>query len=380
MPRSAASDNKTGIRKVAVVIPCYRVGRVVLDVIDQIGDEVHAIYCVDDCCPDETGNLIAREATDRRVRVIRHARNMGVGAAMRTGYRAAMADGMDIVVKIDGDGQMSPALLPRMIAPILAGEADYVKGNRFFSIDQVRGMPPIRIFGNAALSFATKLSSGYWSLFDPTNGYTAVQTAVLAQIPLDRLADRYFFESDMLFRLNIVRAKVVDVPMAAVYGDEKSNLVISRVLLPFAGGHLRNLTTRIFYNYFLRDFHLASLELVVGTIALLFGTIYGASAWIANAHLGLLTSPGQVMLAALPVLSGLQLLLAFLNFDIRAEPTRAAHPGLLQAREAETVAKTASRRAKPRPMAENRNGMEAAPAAGIAVNRDSQETVANTNT
>jgi dolichol-phosphate mannosyltransferase len=317
--------------KIAVVIPCYRVGRAVLGVIRRIGLEVERIYCVDDCCPDGSAALIEREVTDPRVRVLRNSQNLGVGGAMRTGYRAAIADGMGIVVKIDGDGQMAPELLPRLVRPILDGEADYVKGNRFFSIDQVRGMPPVRILGNAALSFATKLSTGYWSLFDPTNGYTAIHTAVLAELPLDRIADRYFFESDMLFRLNVARARVIDMPMAAVYGDEKSNLKISRIMLPFAAGHLRNLLTRIFYNYFLRDFQIASLELLLGTIATAFGTIVGAYLWIENGARGVYTQPGPVMLAALPILTGIQLLLAFLNFDIHAEPARAIYPNLLAA-------------------------------------------------
>ena len=258
--------------------------------------------------------------------MLRNTQNLGVGGAMRTGYLAAIADGMAIVVKIDGDGQMAPELLPRLVRPILEGEADYVKGNRFFSIDQVRGMPPVRILGNAALSFATKLSTGYWSLFDPTNGYTAIHTAVLAELPLDRIADRYFFESDMLFRLNIARARVVDMPMAAVYGNEKSNLKISRIMVPFAMGHLRNLLTRVFYNYFLRDFQIASLELLLGTIATTFGTIVGAYLWIENGVHGVYTQPGPVMIAALPILTGIQLLLAFFNFDIRAEPSRAIYP------------------------------------------------------
>jgi dolichol-phosphate mannosyltransferase len=317
----------TGIR-IAVVIPCYRVGPVVLDVIRRIGPEVERVYCVDDCCPDGSAALIAREVTDARVRVLRNARNMGVGGAMRTGYRAAIADGMDVVVKIDGDGQMAPELLPRLVKPIVEGDADYVKGNRFFSIDQVRGMPLVRILGNAALSFATKLSTGYWSLFDPTNGYTAIHTAVLAELPLDRIADRYFFESDMLFRLNVARARVVDMPMAAVYGNEKSNLKIARVVLPFAAGHLRNLLTRIFYNYFLRDFQIASLELLLGTIATSFGVIVGAYLWIENGTHGVYTQPGPVMIAALPILTGIQLLLAFINFDIHAEPQRPIYPNL----------------------------------------------------
>jgi glycosyltransferase involved in cell wall biosynthesis len=318
--------------RIAVVVPCYRVGRVVLDVIRRIGPEVERIYCVDDCCPDDSGGLVEREANDPRVRVLRNPQNLGVGGAMRTGYRAAIADGMAVVVKIDGDGQMAPELLPQLVKPILDGEADYVKGNRFFSIDQVRGMPPVRIFGNAALSFATKLSTGYWSLFDPTNGYTAIHTAVLAELPLDQIADRYFFESDMLFRLNIARARVIDMPMAAVYGNEKSNLKISRIMVPFAMGHLRNLLTRVFYNYFLRDFQIASLELLLGTIATTFGTIVGAYLWIENGVHGVYTQPGPVMIAALPILTGIQLLLAFFSFDIHAEPSRAIYPNLLSAR------------------------------------------------
>jgi glycosyltransferase involved in cell wall biosynthesis len=315
--------------RIAAVIPCYKVGRAVLDVIGRVGPEVERIYCIDDCCPENCGDLIERETSDPRVRVLRNPRNLGVGGATRTGYRAAIADGMDVVAKIDGDGQMAPELLPRLMKPIIDGEADYVKGNRFFSIDQVRGMPLVRLVGNAALSFATKLSTGYWSLFDPTNGFTAIHTAVLAQMPLDRVAERYFFESDMLFRLSIARARVLDMPMTAVYGLEKSNMKIARIVLPFAGGHLRNLLKRIFYNYFLRDFQVASLELVLGLIATTFGTVFGAHLWIENGARGVYTQPGPVMVAALPILTGIQLLLAFLNFDIHAEPSRAIHPSLI---------------------------------------------------
>lgn len=313
---------------VAVVIPCYRVTRTVLDVIRRIGPEVGRIYCVDDACPDESGRIIEQGVDDPRVRVIRNARNLGVGGAMRAGYRAALADGMTIVVKIDGDGQMAPELLPRMVAPILRGDADYVKGNRFFMLEGLGQMPAIRLIGNAALSFATKLSTGYWSLFDPTNGYTAIHTSVLAQLPLDKIADGYFFESDMLFRLNIARAAVAEVPMTAVYADETSHLSASQIVLPFIAGHARNLAKRIFYNYFLRSFQLASIELVIGSIAILFGTGFGTWMYVRNGLRGVNTPAGPVMLAALPIMTGLQLLLAFFNFDIRAEPIRAIHPAL----------------------------------------------------
>ena len=193
--------------RIAVAIPCYKVIQHVLDVIGQIGPEVSVIYAVDDACPDGSGAFIEANNTDPRVRVLYNPQNLGVGGAVVTAYKAAIADGMDIVVKIDGDGQMSPALLPKFVHPLLAGRADYSKGNRFYRPESVQGMPPIRLFGNAVLSFLTKLSCGYWNIMDPTNGYTAVRTCVLSELPLDKLEKRYFFETDMLFRLNTVRGR-----------------------------------------------------------------------------------------------------------------------------------------------------------------------------
>jgi glycosyltransferase involved in cell wall biosynthesis len=287
--------------------------------------EVAYIICVDDACPEGSGRLIEAACQDPRVSVIFHTENQGVGGAMITGFRAALARGADIVVKVDGDGQMDPGFIPVLIAPILASEADYTKGNRFFSLDAVRGMPPVRLFGNAILSFLTKLSTGYWSIFDPTNGFVAIHGAVLRLLPLENVARRYFFESDMLFRLSTFRAVVADVPMAAYYGSEASNLRIGRIVGPFLLGHSRNFCKRIFYNYFLRDFHIASVELVLGLAMILFGALIGATAWYEHARLGNVTPAGTVMLAALPLFVGIQLLLSFLNFDIRAEPSRPIH-------------------------------------------------------
>lgn len=314
--------------RIAAILPCYRVGRRVLDVIARIGPECERVYVVDDACPDGTGSLVERECDDPRVKVLRHEHNEGVGGAVITGYRAAMEDGCTILVKIDGDGQMDPALLPRFVAPIAAGLADYAKGNRFWDLAQLRGMPLHRILGNLALSFMTKLSAGYWDLFDPTNGYTALHAAVARRLPLDKLHQRYFFETDMLFRLGTTRAVVVDVPMDAVYGDERSGLRVTRVLGPFLFGNLANTAKRIFYNYFLRDFSVATLELVAGIVLLAFGGYVGIEAWSASARTGHPTLPGTVMLAGLPILAGLQLLLAFVGYDIAAVPRRPIHPAL----------------------------------------------------
>jgi len=239
------------------------------------------------------------------VKVLRTPENQGVGGAVMLGYETALGEGMDIIVKVDGDGQMDPALIPDFVAPIVAGEADYTKGN-----------------GNALLSFLTKLSSGYWDLFDPANGYTAIHRDVLRHLPLKKISRRWFFETDMLFRLNTLRAVVVDIPMHAKYGNETSNLRISRIAGEFLIKHLRNLGKRIFYNYYLRDMSLASIELPLGLGLLAFGLIYGAYHWIASMQAGRATATGTIMLAVVAVIVGLQFVLAFLAYDIASVPRR----------------------------------------------------------
>ncbi|WP_427184288.1 glycosyltransferase family 2 protein [Bordetella bronchialis] len=314
--------------KVAVVIPAYKVRAHVLGVIADIGPEVDRIYVVDDACPEGSGDYVRANCTDLRVSVLRHGENRGVGGAVMSGYRAAIDDGYDVIVKVDGDGQMLPSLIPQFIAPILAGEADYTKGNRFFDLEALRAMPKVRLFGNAALSFLTKLSSGYWDVFDPTNGYTAIHRDVARHLPFHKISNRYFFETDLLFRLNTLRAAVVDIPMAARYEEEVSNLKISKVLFEFAGKHIRNFAKRIFYNYYLRDMSLASIELPIGCLSLAVGAYLGASRWLAALHSGIPTPTGTVVLSALGVILGVQFLLAFLAYDIASVPRRAMHPTL----------------------------------------------------
>jgi glycosyltransferase involved in cell wall biosynthesis len=323
---------------VAVVIPCYRVQASVGRVLDAIGPWADSVWCVDDGCPSGSGDaveahLAARgEARDRRVRVVRRPVNGGVGAAVVTGYRAALEAGADVLVKVDGDGQWDPALVPALIGPILAGEADYTKGNRFFSPDTVASMPPVRLVGNAGLSFLTKLSSGYWDLFDPTHGFTALHARVAAELPLDRLHPRYFFESDLLFRLGVLRARVVELPALAVYGDERSHLSVVHSLLTFPWWHLRNFLIRVGYNYFLRNFTAGSLFLLAGAGLTAFGALFGAVAWARGAAEGDPATAGTVMLAGLPVLLGIQFLLAFLQQDIAAVPREPLAPRLARVR------------------------------------------------
>lgn len=323
--------------RVAVVIPCYRVSATILEVIAAIGPECADIYVIDDGCPEESGALVERECRDARVRVLYHGANRGVGAAVITGYQAALAQGANVLVKIDGDGQMDPADLPRLIAPILQGEADYTKGNRFFSLERIHRMPRARLVGNVGLSFISKFSSGYWDIFDPTNGYTAIHGSVAALLPLDRVATGYFFESDMLHHLGLIGAVVRDVPIDARYGAEQSNMRLQSVFGHFSLKHAANTARRLFYNYFLRDFSAASIELVLGVLLLAFGVIFGAIEWWTWQARGVGAYSGTVMLAALPVILGVQLLLAFLSFDVSRVPRKALHPQLLRRRGVERL-------------------------------------------
>jgi glycosyltransferase involved in cell wall biosynthesis len=238
----------------------------------------------------------------------------------------------DVIVKIDGDGQMDPRLITQFAAPIVSGEADYVKGNRFFSVETLFEMSRVRIIGNAGLSFVNKLSTGYWDLFDPTNGYTAIHARVLEAVPLEKLHPRFFFESDLLFRLGILRARVIELPMVGHYGAEKSSLNEMQALFTFPMLHLRNVIKRILYSYFLRGFNLASLNLVAGLVLIAFGLTFGGWEWRKSLVSGQVATAGTVMLAGLPILVGLQMLLVFLAHDVATVPTAPIHPRLYQVR------------------------------------------------
>lgn len=290
-----------------------------------------AILCIDDACPDGSGEFIEANCRDPRVTVLRNDQNRGVGGAVIRGYQEAILMGLDIAVKIDGDGQMDPALLEQFVMPIIQGAADYTKGNRFYSPEFLEQMPAVRIFGNAVLSFMSKLSSGYWDIFDPTNGYTAISVRVLEIMRLERLHERYFFESDMLFRLNIIRARIVDIPMLSKYADEESGLKIKRILGPFLLGHSRNLLKRIGYNYYLRDFNVASVELIGSLLLTTFGVLFGLYKWITESVEGDVATAGTVMISALPIIIGVQLFLAALSYDVSSTPKEAIHRKLSDA-------------------------------------------------
>ncbi len=330
-PRGAAPglrdlDPSLGTARVWLIVPCYKVKAKILDVIAKTPPWIEGIVCVDDACPEGSGDFIEANNTDPRVVLVRLPVNQGVGGATLAGYGEAVARGGQVLVKVDGDDQMDLGYVSHLVAPILLGEADYAKGNRFTSISHLQTMPQVRVFGNAALSFAAKLSTGYWNIFDPTNGYTAIEAQVAKMIMEKRVSRRFFFETDLLYHLGTLRAVVRDVPMPARYADEVSNLRISAIMGPFALKHMKNFFQRVLGQYFVRDFHAASLELVFGVVFILFGLGYAAR-YVSTPHTEA-ASAGVVMAAALPVILGAQLLMQALNFDVLNVPTRPIHPYL----------------------------------------------------
>jgi glycosyltransferase involved in cell wall biosynthesis len=310
---------------IAVVIPCFRVREQILDVLSSIRKEITNIYVIDDACPENSGQYVEKNCSDSRVTVVQHESNQGVGGATITGYQLALKNGASIIVKMDGDGQMDASSIPGLIEPLLSGEADYSKGNRFSRFEDLRGMPVLRLLGNSFLSFISKFSSGYWNVLDPTNGFTAIHANVVSALPIGKLSKRFFFESDMLFQLNLIRAVVVDVPMRSRYLGESSNLRIRKVGLEFLIKHMRNAVKRIICSYFLHNVNIASTQLLFGLPMLVGGASFGLWKWTEAFEKAEVASSGTVMLAALPIIIGIQLLIAFMAYDIQSVPKQPIH-------------------------------------------------------
>ncbi|MBI2757469.1 MAG: glycosyltransferase family 2 protein [Chloroflexi bacterium] len=307
--------------RIAAVIPAYRVEREIESVLRGLPSYIKHIIVVDDASPDHTSDLVAALVKrDRRLVLIRHERNQGVGGALVSGFRKALEIGAQIVVKIDGDGQMDTSHIPDLLLPLILGKADYAKGNRFRDFAALRQMPLIRRVGNMGLGFLSKAATGYWNLFDPTNGFLAIRSEILAQLPLDQIDRTYYFETSMLANLYLLGAVVQDVPMPARYQGEVSSLVIRRVLFEFPIKLLGTLIRRALLKNFIYDFSMASIYILTGLPLLLFGLIFGSYKWIQYARLGLAAPTGTVILPTLSVLLGIQFLLSAIEIDLRSVP------------------------------------------------------------
>jgi dolichol-phosphate mannosyltransferase len=305
--------------KICVVIPMYRAESSIRNVLCDLPDWVWKIVVVDDASPDRSAEAVLN-CNDPRLVLVRHTQNQGVGGAVLSGYNRALELGATVLVKMDADDQMDPAHLPRLLAPVLCGKADYAKGNRFVDVENILRMPSGRRMGNLGLSLMTKAASGYWNIFDPTNGYTVLDAEVFRRLDQRRIHKRYFFESSMLVELSIHRAVVQDVDIPARYAGEVSSLSISRVLLEFPWLLLRGFLHRFWMQYFVLDFSLGTLQFVVGALLFLFGCIWGGVFWARSILLGIVATTGTVMISVVGITLGFQLLLQGIAFETQNIP------------------------------------------------------------
>jgi glycosyltransferase involved in cell wall biosynthesis len=304
---------------ISVIIPAYNEELFIGEVLSNVPKFVDKIIVVDDCSTDNTYR-VAGASGDPRVIAIKTANNCGVGGAMKLGYRTALELGAEVLVKMDGDGQMAPEHLTLLLDGIIEKGYDYAKGNRFLHNKEITQMPAIRIFGNIVLTFLTKAASGYWHIFDPQNGYTAIRATALRSIALETLDQHFFFENDMLVRLNIHNYRVTDIAIPARYGQEISHLRISKILITFPPLLFRRFVYRIVQKYILRSFSPVALFLLLGLPIFLWGSLFGLYLWARTVITGEGTPTGSIMLALVPIVLGFQLLLQAIVLDIQETP------------------------------------------------------------
>lgn len=293
-------------QRIGIIVPAHNEERHILKVIMGLPDFVDRIYIIDDASSDRTAAIVTEQAvTDPRIRLWRRRRNRGLGASLVAGYRLATLEGMDIAVTMDGDGQMDPVHIPALLAPIISGKAAYSKGNRL--ADERHLMPLFRRIGNSLLTLLTKVSSGYWDLIDPQNGYTAADRAAMAIILKGPIWSRYGACNDVLINLNAARFRVASVVMPPIYRDERSGIRIPTYIPMLswilAKGFFRRLTRK----YGGLNLHPILLFFVGGGILALTGLGFGIMSIIEKATTGSV-STGNVILTALCIISAVQLL------------------------------------------------------------------------
>lgn len=303
---------------ITVVVPAHNEQELIGTTIKQVPEFVDHIVVVDDKSTDDTA-AAALAIGDPRVELIRHEVNTGVGGAIISGHRKALEIGGDIDVVMAGDAQMDPEYLPALLDPIIEDGYGFTKANRFFSWTSFAGMPRHRIFGNVVLSFMTKFASGYWHLFDPQNGYTAIRHEVLKRLPLDRIKQNYQFENDLLINLSILSVRAKDVPIPAVYGDEVSGMRMRRVIPQISSLLFSGFWRRVWFKYVLWSFSPIALLLFAGMGLITFGGAFGI--FVAVNTIGPNTaSAASALMAVGPLMTGIYLLVQALILDIQESP------------------------------------------------------------
>jgi len=304
--------------KIAVVIPYFNASKHILNVLVKLPKIIDTIYIIDDC----SNETLPKEVLIRFQNVVylKHDKNLGVGGATKTGFKAAIADEVDIVVKVDADDQMDTNYIEALIKPLINNQADYSKGNRFRDFKALKAMPISRKIGNVGLSFLTKAATGYWNNFDPTNGFFAVKTSTLQRLDFEAIANRYYFETSLIAELYFEESRIKDVSMPAIYGDEKSSMSVWKMPFVFLPKLFKTFVKRIIKSYFIYDFNMSSIYILFGLPLFLFGLIYGLYTWWFYSSQSIFAPTGTIMLVTLTIIIGFQLLLQAVHYDITKAP------------------------------------------------------------
>lgn len=314
--------------KTAVIIPVYNCKDQVHLVFTHFPFElISLVVIVDDCCPVNSGEVAKAIAEKSRtnpncaIELVRNTVNSGVGGAIKTGVKHVLANHKDIdyMIKVDGDGQMDPKEIHRFIECAEEQDADYVKGNRFTDISLLHRMPKIRLIGNSMLSFIMKVATGNYSIMDPTSGYLLMHRRIFESLNLDKIHNRFFFESSMLGEVALRKLKIAQVPIKTIYGTEESNLSVRKVLMEFPPKILRIFIKRLLYQYFIYNFSFGSMALVIGIPLFIFSVIFGVYHWVHSIATDVPATAGTVMLSGLSFLVSIQCAILFFSEDIKTK-------------------------------------------------------------
>lgn len=308
-------------KKIIVITPAYNEANHIAKVINGLPDYIDNIVIVNDASTDNTEQVIMANMNPRVI-YLKNEKNCGYGGSVTRAVNKAIELGADIAVKMDGDNQMDPKYLPDLLDPICEHGYDYTKGNRFFSKEGLKGMPKHRVLGSIILTFMTRLASGYWRMFDAQNGYYAIGPRALNEIDFDSLSQGWSYGNDLLINLNILGMKIKGIPIPAVYGDEVSHMRMWKVIPNLGTFLFLGFFRRFYRKYVLRGIHPIALFFFSGLTLLTWGIGFGLLAWHHSSATGVPATTGTVMLAAIPLLMGFEMLLWSLVLDIQEDPSR----------------------------------------------------------
>lgn len=311
-------------KSISVIIPVFNIGENIINFLKRIPVYVDQIYLIDDCCPLKTGKIAEGRRSDfKNLNIFYNNKNLGVGGAVKVGYQESLRNNIDIIIKIDGDNQMNPSEMNKLIEPLLNGKYEYSKGNRFLKNYEIENYPKARFYGNIFLSFMSKLSSGYWDIFDPINGYTAITSECLKKLNLKKIDNGYFFESDMLFNLYLDRFRIKDVPVEIKYfKNQIQNMSLIKESFNFFFKNISRSIKRVKITYFKNNFTLGSFFAGMFLLSAMFTLFYGGYNYIYHYIIKVLAPTGVVVISSVSLLLMFLSLMIFLILDNFNNPNK----------------------------------------------------------